>query len=346
MTPTLDLFTPIIAPDRQHPVFQMLLQPEYGPERDVLNAWADGMLDRDGKFVQEFQSTFESGLWELYLHAATKVWGLRLNQTVASPDFVVSSPLPLGIEATIAGPALGGKPAYGYDKDDIPEDFGRFNTEAAIRICNSFTSKVRRYREYYETLPHMRDAPFVIAIASFDRPLAHLAAARPIIAAMYGLYHDEALTPPDADKVVSYNVTTAQKSTGVDVPVGMFCEPTYPDVSAVIFSSVATWGKIRALADNPTARTLYRTFHPKLGQLMPEIRQAQKSDYHEDLLDGLMILHNPFARRPIPKGVFSHPRVCEIRVAEDGELLMDAPDDFLLIRTLITTKESSKTSAT
>jgi hypothetical protein len=51
-------------------------------------------------------------------------------------------------------------------------------------------------------------------------------------------------------------------------------------------------------------------------------------------MDGLMVLHNPFARHPLPHGLLSHPRLCEVRVADDGELIMDAPDDFLLLRML------------
>lgn len=336
----MDLFTPVLPADKQHPIFKMLLQERFAPERQLLASWSDGLRDRDGKFVHEFQSTFESAMWELYLHAATKVWGLQLDQTTASPDYVVTAPFPLCIEATIAAPAIGGKPAFGYDIKDIPEDFGRFNAEASIRICNSFTSKVKRYREYYAKLPHVTNRPFVVAIAAFDRPLAHFAAGRSVIAAMYGLYHDEALTPPDAEKVVSYNVVAAAKSEAIDVPLGMFCEPTFPEVSAVIYSSVATWGKVRALADNPTAKTIYRTFHPKEGDLRPEVRTALKADYQEHLLDGLMVLHNPFARVPLPDGVLSHPRLAEIRVASDGELLIEAPDDFLLVRTLWSVHES------
>ena len=56
----------------------------------------------------------------------------------------------------------------------------------AVRICNSFDSKVRCYRDYYKDLPHVAGSPYVIGIAAFDRPMAHFAASRPIIAAIYG----------------------------------------------------------------------------------------------------------------------------------------------------------------
>lgn len=330
----MDIFKPVVSEERQHPIFKMMLADYYMPERAVVKQWAEGFVDRDGKFVQEFQLSFESSFWELYLHAALKEWQLPVDFSHHAPDFVVEGPVPFSLEATIAAPAAGGKPAYGYSAQDIPEDFTEFNIEATLRICNSFVGKVKRFREYYSNLPHVSGKPFVIGIASFDRPMAHLSAARPAIAAFYGLYHDEAATPHDATKVVSYNVSAVPKNETTDIDIGLFCDDTYSDVSAVVYSSLATWGKVRALADNPNAKTFYTTFHPVVGQLHPQVRHAIKRDYVEHLLDGLFVLHNPFAKHPLPKSVFNNPRIAQMLPAPDGELITDAPDDFLLVRLL------------
>ncbi|MCP3018184.1 glycosaminoglycan attachment site [Cupriavidus basilensis] len=329
---TIDLFTPVVSPERQHPVYQMLMHPPHAPERAVIARWAEGFQDRDGKFVQEFQMTFESGFWELYLHAALKEWNLPVDMRHHAPDFLVGGDQPFGMEATIAAPAQGGKPAYGYSVGDIPHDFTQFNIESTLRICNSFDGKVKRYRKYYEGLPHMVDIPFVIAIASFDRPLAHFAALRPVRAAIYGVYHDEAMTPKDAKDVVSYNVSAAPKSETVNIDLGLFCDDTYADVSAVIYSSLVTWGKLRALADNPTAHQLFTTFHPNRDSIEAKVRHTKRADYSEHLMDGLCVLHNPFAKRPLPKSMFAHPRIMQATVAPDGDLFIDSPDDFLLVR--------------
>lgn len=337
----MDLFTAIVPEDRQHAFFKMMKEEKYQPERDVLSEWAAGFEDRDGKFIKEFQTTFESSMWELYLHAALKEWKLPVDLRFHAPDFLVGGKHPFGLEATIAAPALNGKPAYGFSLEDLPKDFTEFNIESALRICNSFDSKVKRYRKHYSQLAHVTDLPFVIGIASFDRPHAHFASSRPIIAALYGLYHDEAQTTRTDTAVKSYNVLAAPKNAEIDIDVGLFCNDKFEEVSAVIYSCLATWGKIRALADNPTAPTVYTTIHPNVGNILPIVRAAPKYDYTEDLMDGLYVLHNPFAKRPLPKGVLGHPRVCEVTVAEDGELLMDAPDDFLLLRMLHTINTKS-----
>lgn len=330
----LDLFTPQVDAAAHHQIFTMIRRDSYGPERAVLAEWARGFEDRDGKFVKEFQTTFESSFWELYLHAALKEWGLPLDFSHHAPDFVVGGPAPFCLEATIANPPAGGRPAYGYTADDVPDNFTDFNIESTVRICNSFDGKVKKLRNSYSKLAHARDMPFVIGMASFDRPLAHFAAGRPIFAALYGLYHDEAATAPWDTHVASYNVMSAPKNANTNIEVGLFCDARYADVSAVVYSSLATWGKLRALADNPDATSIYTTIHPNPGSLLPLVKTARKRDYSEHLLDGLYVLHNPFARHPVPPGLLSHPRVCEVNVAPDGELLVNAPDDFLLLRML------------
>ncbi|WP_215842702.1 hypothetical protein HHS34_009990 [Acidithiobacillus montserratensis] len=300
----------------------------------MLEAWAQSFVDRDGKFVQEFQTTFESSFWELYINAAMAEWGFELDRTKASPDFIVSSPVPFCLEATIASPRAGGKSPINWTAGDLPSDFGLFNSEASLRIANSLSAKLNRYLEYYSGQAHVAGRPFVIGVAPFDRPLSHFAAARPILAALYGLYYDEAMTSRDAEKVMSYNVDAVAKTPEIDVPLSLFCDDSYEEVSAVVYSSLVTWGKLRALADNPDAPTIYTTLHPREGTLEPEIRKARKADYSEHLLDGLYVFHNPCAKHPLPHGLLAHPRLAECWIAPDGELIMEAPDDFLLVRML------------
>jgi len=329
------LFDEIVASNDLHPIFRLLQKPENGPERDVLVDWAEGMPDRDGKFVKEFQKTFESGLWELYLHACLKRLGHRIDFTQTSPDFTVTAPHPFLLEAIIAAPERGGTPSFGAGPPELPSDLNEFNRLAALRICNSFVSKVRRYRQYYQQLPGAADKPFVIAIAPFDRPASQLASNRPIIAALYGKYFDEETTIREQrDQVVHTSIRALTKPSGVEVPTGFFTDDTYADVSAVVYGPLATWGKLRALADAPDRATVFKTFHPNPGSLLPEVRSTRKADYSEDLLDGLYVFHNPYAKQALPKDVFDHPRVAQYVLDEDGTLYTFAPDDFLLMRTL------------
>lgn len=338
----LPLFEDVAPSDRQHAIYKMIRDGDYEAERAVLLGWSEGFADRDGKFCHEFQVAFEPCLWELYLHAYLREIGASIDFSHASPDFVAHNSESFCVEATIAAPAKGQPPPYGFSVDDIPEDFNRFNSEAMLRISSSFSAKVKKLREGYSKLAQCENKPFVIAIAAYDRPFSHLAAMRPILGALYGLYHDEGETiRTGASEVVSYNIEGVVKSETTTIDVGFFCTPEFADVSAIIFSSLATWGKVRAVADNPNAPTIYTTFHPNPGELHPIVRTAKKSDYQEHLLDGVFVMHNPFANLKLSPNVLGHPRIAQCFVKSDGELDFIAPDDFLLTRFLMSANVSS-----
>src|SRR5262245_32133316 len=98
----MDLFTPIVAPKRFHPNFANCIARPNPYDNAVLSKWADGFVDRDGKFVEEFQTTFNSCFWELYLHAILKEATCKIDFTHHAPDFVVTDPVPFVVEATVA----------------------------------------------------------------------------------------------------------------------------------------------------------------------------------------------------------------------------------------------------
>ena len=334
----MDLFTPRVPLEKQHLLFKKLSEPAYLPERQVIETWAEGFNDRDGKFAKEFQTTFESCLWELYLFACLKQRGAKVDLTHYAPDFIVETPQNFCMEATIAAPAMGGALPVGYSMQEMPEDFNAFNSQAAIRIANSFSSKLKKYREGYAALPHVKGRPFVLAIAAFDRPFAHFASNRPAIAALYGLNFDEEAAiaqGPSATSVPSHQVSGALKENGASVPLGLFLDDSANEVSAVVYSCLASWGKLRALADSPGSKSIYQTIHPSALGIVPEVRVTKKVDYVEHLTDGLYVFHNPYAKFPLNKDVFNFERSAQIFV-EDDELVSVAPDDFLLLRMIQT----------
>jgi hypothetical protein len=333
---SLPLFDDVAMPAQQHPIYRMICDGNYESERLLLRAWSEGFKDRDGKFCHEFQVSFEPCLWELYLHACLKEIGASVDFSHQSPDFVASRNEMFCIEATIAAPADGRPGPSNYSINDIPKDLNQFNSEATVRICNSFTSKVKLLRRKYAALPHCGDKPFILAIASFDRPFSHLTGVRPIISALYGLYHDEQATIQlRAHKILSYNVESVMKNDQVKIDLGYFCNSDFADVSAVIFSNLATWGKVRALAEHPKSLTVFQTFHPNPESLCPIVRSTPGVDYSEHLLDGLWILHNPFAKNKLDPATFDHQRIAQVYMKLDGEIEIVAPDDFLLMRNLI-----------
>ncbi|EKP0260057.1 hypothetical protein JFQ93_001303 [Aeromonas sobria] len=329
----IDLFSTTLEKSKQHPLFKLISKPVYSEERQVLQSWAEGFVDRDGKFINEFQTTFESSMWELYLFAFLKEIGADINLDHHAPDFIANKVKDFCLEATIAAPANGEEGAVGINFNLPPKDFSEFNRQATLRICNSISSKVSKYRKSYSKLEHVQDKPYVIALASFDRPFSHMVANRAIMTALFGIYFDEAATIAlDADELLKMPVDAVVKNENANVPVGYFNDDEYSDVSAVIYSSVATWGKIRALTSDPKIPASFTTLHPNPDSLIPTIKMAMSGEYKEHLLDGLQIYHNPYAKHPLPPEVFHHERLAQHIIHNDEEMEIIAPDDFLLMR--------------
>jgi hypothetical protein len=191
----LDLFSPVVDASRFHPHFKSVLIATRKAERDLITAWAEGFVDRDGKLVEEFQTTFNSSFWEIYLHAAFKEYGFAIDWGHATPDFLLSAGgVEVVVEATTANAAQG-KPNE-WDRVFDPEELRRLkfkplNTEAIIRLSNSIVSKVRKFERTYRDLAHVKGRPFVLAVAPFEQPHFNLQFDRPIRALLYDHYVDE-----------------------------------------------------------------------------------------------------------------------------------------------------------
>lgn len=104
----MDLFKPVIDKSDFHPHFKSVLIEGRKAEREELMKWAEGFIDRDGKFINEFQKTFNSSFWEIYLHALCKEYQLEIDWSYRTPDFIVNSSYgQFIIEATTANAASG-----------------------------------------------------------------------------------------------------------------------------------------------------------------------------------------------------------------------------------------------
>lgn len=122
---------------------------------------------------------------------------------------------------------------------------------ATIRIMNAVDSKHRAYVERYSTLDHVKGRPFVVALAPFEQPHFMAQARQAIRWALYayeGPILQDPNRPEDSPIIGHYRVPKLEKANGSLVELGIFRRPIMPEVSAVIFSTTATYGKLLALS--------------------------------------------------------------------------------------------------
>lgn len=333
----MNLFAPTIEEVRQHPNFRNISRPGNGFALDVLNDWARGFVDRDGKFVGEFQTTFGSSFWELYLFAVLKRYGFPVDFTKSRPDFCIPS-LNMNIEATIASNAEGAEPEHARMGKVPPPDLNAFNLQTIIRLSNSLTSKHRKYLESYASLDHVRDRAYVVAVTNFDQPFSFMACQRPIEAVLHAYYVDEEryiATGGREGRLEGEELLKVFKNNGSPVELGMFTTPAYREISAVIFSGCANMGKVRAMSSDPSPGIYFTALRLNPSSDKPHVINQPKQRYEENLLDGLRVYHNPYATHPLDPAVFRHRSVFQWYF-QGTEMFVEQHEGQLLFRCVAT----------
>jgi hypothetical protein len=178
---------------------------------------------------------------------------------------------------------------------------------------------VKRYADSCATLGHVKDRPFVLAVAAVDSPHATLACQRAIEAVLFGYYVDEERYLREGGDLKGRQIDSVAKDNGSDVGIGIFRDEEFNWLSAVMFSSCATWGKVRALSSDPNPTIVFDAVRYNPNGLRPHIVKAKKSQYTESLLDGLRVYHNPQATHKLDPRVFCHRDVFQSYFSESSD---------------------------
>jgi hypothetical protein len=274
--------------------------------------------------VQEFQLSFNSPFWEVYLYATFRDYGFAFDWSHPAPDFSLSRDgKSLVVEAVTANAAQG-KPNEWDGMEwlvDGPSratfDIGALNREAMVRIANAIHGKARKFTDSYAKLPHVAGKPFVLALAPFEQPRFNLQYNRPIMSVLYDHYVDEPAflrNPAEfPNGPPTRHLGFVKKDNGADIELGLFNDDRMREISAVVFSCVATWGKVSSMTpQTPEHRTILRTIWGGTPDGRPVQRMGMADEIGETLSDGLQVFHNPFALRPLDPEVFRRRGVVQV----------------------------------
>lgn len=293
-----NIFKPIVKKENLHPNFIEITHPERVGIRKRIEEWSKSFPDRDGKFIKEFQTTFNSSFWELYLHATFEHIGLNLSYKHSAPDFYVNNSFT--VEAVITNNPQGKTPEWDtkekFKKEYQKADTERLNDQINLsieRLSNSISKKYHKYKNSYSKLPHVKEKPFVIALASFEQPWFQNQALEAIQKVLYG----EMSKYSEDTGYYKESFPYLKKENGSTIELGLFRNDKMKEVSAIIFSNTATVGKISAMeGGDGTVFTLEfsngKTPHP-------DLKVTHKKEYNESLENGLHIFFNPYAERKL-----------------------------------------------
>ncbi|CEP40433.1 hypothetical protein [Paraclostridium sordellii] len=308
----LDLYKSIKNLDekKQHEKFLLLKNEiQLCHEKKILNDWTEGMIDRDKKFVREFQETFHSSFWEIYLYKLFRKANFELDQTHQMPDFIIKSPIEFYVEAVVSNIKNNGRKEKERSFEDIismaelphsQEDFYSVLDEAIIRAASAIKSKNEKFKNEYVNRDWINpDKPFTIAMGSYDQVNYGREYIYPMLALLYGMYFDvNSENFIKKDKVI-------KEETQANIPIGIFFNNEYEDVSAVIYSCTMTIGKLTSLSiseGNQSCNSVYNI--RKNYNNNKYLLHIVDGDNPEDLADGVFVFHNPNAKNKLPDSVF------------------------------------------
>jgi hypothetical protein len=123
----------------------------------------------------------------------------------------------------------------------------------------------------------MRGRSYIVAISNFGTQDSYLQGDAPMQRLLFDI---------DKQRLI-------HKDNGAPVPLGLFRSDAHAHISAVLYSSLATFGKARALGSDEGDFT-FRAVRKKEGE-KPVYITASKADYRESLTDGLVLYTNPYA---------------------------------------------------
>ncbi|HHR5883435.1 TPA: hypothetical protein ACS7XF_003428 [Providencia alcalifaciens] len=338
----MNLFTVIQTKAPLCDEFKSILEdPYYKSVHKVLQSWGEGLLDRSGeqrKFIVEFQTTFNSSFWELYLNKAFRELGYSVDYTKDRPDFCITTPegYQFNVEAVISDRSK----VLSKEEEDMDEE--AYAQHSTIKLIGKLKDKKdlfigsEKKKNPYSSLEHVKNRPFVIAIAPFDSKMSLTQNNTMINRVLFGI------EVPDIDDLSlskQKTVSSIFKPNGMPIEVGIFTNDSYKEISAIIFSTTGTLGKavvesgsaqlvratrfkimkvdefiskegIRNEGRHAHRRSLYNYFVTKRYIQDEEVLGSDEcichsSEWTETHLDGLHIYYNPFATTPLDPNIFS-----------------------------------------
>lgn len=265
----------------------------------------------DANFVTDLQTNnFTSRLFELYLLACFREQGIVVRQDHGSPDFCIEKDgAACWIEAVTANsemPRSGGMGDWVHAPTDSIE---RLTGAPAERFAKTLRGKL--LRNYHE-LNHVRDHAFALAIADFHESGSMVWSREALPTYLYGLRAD-VIGEGATRRAVGTPISNLTGKHGI--PAGLFRDPDFAHLSAVIFSNAATLAKFNRMGflagRRPPGLTMIRRgilFDRTPGALKPiDFELSVDSDEYQALwpwgeawCQELEVYHNPQATNPIP----------------------------------------------
>ena len=313
----MDIFRSHSDEKKLNSIFKLLRDDNvYAGAKKVISEIMPYFFDIDGNYIQQFQTTgFDARLWEMYLFCYFEEEGLEVirDGRFYAPDFYLrNGSIYVGVEAVTVG-RIDAKKNESDQNIDILE---LMDNKMPIRYGSALYSKIRHVDKnngkHYWEFEHIKDNPFVIAIADFHEDLAMMWTTTALITYLYGYkysskydeYGNLIILPEKIEKHVYGDKC---------IESGLFFQKGSEHISAILFSASGTLSKFNRIgkqcgfdkSDIKMVRNVM-CYNPAPNASKPiQLCYEVSEDNSEAWGEGITVFHNPNAVKPLPKDFFS-----------------------------------------
>jgi len=330
-----DLFKPLVPTERLNSNFvHMQTHPSAEPAKMMAETVFRDFPNPDGNFVEQFQTTgYDSRIFELYSFAYFYYSGFSVSRDFDQPDFIIErNGINAAVEATTVNrtqpmPLETTRENHELSDEELQK---RLSDELPIRFGSPLFSKLNK--RYWDLL-QCKNIPIVLAIEAFFEDNSLYFSDYSLSQYLYGLRHFPDWTE-EGKLVVKTSPIEEHSWKAKIIPSNFFKQPDTEHISAVIFSNSGTYAKFQRMGyqagyhrGNLTfiRKGICYNFKPNATKPLPFSYDLDEPLVVETWGQGLMVLHNPNALHPIPRGYFKDAAESYLK---DGSVKTDLPSFY------------------
>ncbi|EHT5237400.1 hypothetical protein OD040_004316 [Escherichia coli] len=332
----MDLFTPIVTPDKLHHHFSLFGKyANWSPATGIIKEMMNHFEDVDGNFIEQFQTTgFDARLWELYLFAYLREEHFWLDRQFNAPDYVARKyGNTICIEAVTVNPTgnnINQSSEMLSEPKSKEELLEKIENYMPIKFGSSLYSKLKKKTRYWD-LEHVKGNPLIFAIADFHEPNSMIWSHSALWQYLYGIRYEHVKSEDGCYSLATKKIISHQFEKK-EIPSGFFFLDESENISAVLSSNSGTISKFNRMgklagfgrSDLRLFRSGYCHDHdPEALYPAAFSFEVKEGDITETWAEGLNMYHNPNAKYPVDPDLF--PSIAH-HFLENGEVKSIVPD--------------------
>jgi hypothetical protein len=233
-----------------------------------------------------------------------------LHRDFNRPDFVGTK---LGFEFCLEAATVNPSTALSEPAPQTPEDVARLLPDfMPMKFGSPLYSKLQKFNKQYSALAHVRDKPFILAIADFHDESSMTWSSSALTTYLYGKRLTWKKDTKGKLRVKNVIVREHRWKNKV-IPSNFFALPGSEHISAVLFSNSATLSKFSRMGqlagfgrkDVQMFRVgTYHDHNPDATTPRQFYVEVTSKAYAETWTQGVALFHNPNATHPFPPDLF------------------------------------------